>query len=102
MRIVVTGRNGQEAQSLQEKAFGYRVLELIVLGRPGLDLTRPETVHAAIGASRPDIVISAAAYTSVDGAEDEPDIAFAATALAPTAFAAKAMSGSSSAPSTDV
>jgi dTDP-4-dehydrorhamnose reductase len=46
-------------------------------GRPELDLTRPETILPALRAARPDIVVSAAAYTAVDRAESEADLAFA-------------------------
>jgi dTDP-4-dehydrorhamnose reductase len=45
-----------------------------------MDLARPETIAPAIEAARPDIVVSAAAYTAVDQAEDEPGLAFAVNA----------------------
>ena len=48
------------------------------LGRPAhLDLTRPDTVARAIAAFEPDLVINPAAYTAVDRAESEPELAFA-------------------------
>ncbi|WP_292090156.1 NAD(P)-dependent oxidoreductase, partial [Mesorhizobium sp.] len=50
------------------------------VGRPALDLARPETVFAALAEARPDIVVSAAAYTNVDQAEDEKELAFAVNA----------------------
>jgi dTDP-4-dehydrorhamnose reductase len=81
MRLVVTGRNGQVAASLQEVGQGRNGVEVITIGRPQLDLARPDTVSEALEASRPDIVVSAAAYTAVDQAEDEPDIAFAVNAV---------------------
>jgi dTDP-4-dehydrorhamnose reductase len=80
MRIVVTGREGQVARSLIERAAYQPSIELIVLGRPEFDLTRGETVSEAIHAAKPDLVISAAAYTAVDLAEDEPDLAHAINA----------------------
>lgn len=75
MRIAVTGREGQVVSSLVERARLDPSVEILPLGRPALDLTQPETVHEAIRADRPDLVVSAAAYTAVDQAEDEPDIA---------------------------
>lgn len=78
MRLVVTGRDGQVAQSLAERAKGD--VEVVPVGRPELDLALPETIAPALAAARPDIVISAAAYTAVDRAEDEPDLAFAINA----------------------
>jgi dTDP-4-dehydrorhamnose reductase len=44
---------------------------------PALDLTARESIAAAVAASRPDLVINAAAYTAVDRAEDQPGLAFA-------------------------
>lgn len=74
MRIAITGKQGQVVRSLLEKA-GNRA-EVIALGRPELDLARPETIAPAIARAQPDFVVSAAAYTAVDQAEDEPDLAF--------------------------
>ncbi|WP_457298185.1 dTDP-4-dehydrorhamnose reductase [Phyllobacterium sp. P5_D12] len=81
MRIVVTGREGQVVRSLIERAAYQPSIELIALGRPEFDLTRPETVSEAIHAARPDLVVSAAAYTAVDLAEDEPELAHAVNAV---------------------
>jgi dTDP-4-dehydrorhamnose reductase len=74
MRIAVTGRDGQVARALLE-AGSRTGDEIITLARPLLDLARAETVLAAIAAARPDIVINAAAYTAVDKAEAEPELA---------------------------
>ncbi|HLU20474.1 MAG TPA: dTDP-4-dehydrorhamnose reductase [Pusillimonas sp.] len=74
-RILVTGREGQLARSLAAEAAKRSAMKLVIMGRPSLDLTRPETVHRVIAHARPDIVISAAAYTAVDQAEDEPALA---------------------------
>lgn len=92
MKIVVTGREGQLVQSLLERAAQRPNLQVIALGRPELDLTKPETVRSAIEAIKPDLVVSAAAYTVVDLAEDEPDLALAvnATGAQAVAEAAKA------------
>lgn len=75
MRLAVTGKNGQVVSALQALANGK--LEIVTLGRPELDLARPETVAKALRNTKPDAVVSAAAYTAVDKAESEPDIAFA-------------------------
>ncbi|TPN83172.1 dTDP-4-dehydrorhamnose reductase [Mesorhizobium sp. CU2] len=81
MRLAVTGREGQVATSLIEAARTRGDVEVVALGRPALDLARPETVLAALEAAKPDIVVSAAAYTAVDQAEDERDLAFAVNAV---------------------
>ncbi|TGT61410.1 dTDP-4-dehydrorhamnose reductase [Mesorhizobium sp. M00.F.Ca.ET.170.01.1.1] len=81
MRLAVTGREGQVAASLIEAARSRSDVEVVAVGRPAFDLTRPDTVFPALEAARPDLVVSAAAYTAVDQAEDESDLAFAANAV---------------------
>ena len=87
MRIVVTGREGQVARSLVERGTMCDGVEVITVARPQLDLTRPETIMVALAAARPDIVVSAAAYTAVDQAEDEPELARAINAVGAGAVA---------------
>ena len=77
MRIAVTGRDGQVAQSLAERARDGTGVEVVLVGRPEFDLAVPETIAPALAAARPDLVVSAAAYTAVDQAEDEAAIAHA-------------------------
>ena len=74
MRIAVTGKAGQVVTSLVERgaAAGH---EVIALGRPELDLANPASVARALEAAAPDAIVSAAAYTSVDRAESESDLA---------------------------
>ena len=76
MRIAVTGKAGQVVTSLIERgtAAGH---EVIALGRPELDLADPASVAGALEAVAPDAIVSAAAYTAVDRAESESDIAHA-------------------------
>ncbi|MEE9922412.1 MAG: dTDP-4-dehydrorhamnose reductase [Brucella anthropi] len=87
MKILVTGREGQVVQSLLEKADQRPDLEVIALSRPELDLKKPDTVRSAIEAIKPDLVVSAAAYTAVDLAEDEQEFAFAVNATGAQAVA---------------
>ncbi len=75
MQLAVTGKNGQVVSALL--ALASAELEIVALGRPELDLAQPETVLKALREVKPDAVVSAAAYTAVDKAESEPDIAFA-------------------------
>ncbi|MCP2136101.1 dTDP-4-dehydrorhamnose reductase [Rhizobium sp. SLBN-94] len=75
MRLAVTGKNGQVVSALQ--ALASADLEIVALGRPELDLAQPETVLQALRDAKPDVVVSAAAYTAVDKAESEPELAFA-------------------------
>lgn len=80
MKILVTGRDGQVAQSLAERASGH---ELVFAARPRFDLLDPSSIEKTIAEVRPELIISAAAYTSVDQAEDEPALAMAANGEAP-------------------
>ena len=75
MRIAVTGRNGQIVRSLVERAAAAKI-DLHTVARPELDLTRPETVEAALLVLRPDAIVNAAAYTDVDLAESEPSLVY--------------------------
>ena len=87
MRIVVTGREGQVVRSLVERAVAQDAA-IIPLGRPEFDLTAgADEIEVAIAAVSPDIIVSAAAYTQVDKAETEPDLAFAVNEAGPRALA---------------
>jgi dTDP-4-dehydrorhamnose reductase len=77
MRIFVTGAEGQVARSLREAIGEHPDLEVMFGARPSVDLTRADTVRSAIETFRPDLVVNPAAYTAVDKAESEPDLAFA-------------------------
>jgi dTDP-4-dehydrorhamnose reductase len=76
LRIAITGKEGQVVRSLVRAASSIGV-EVIPVGRPQLDLIRPGSVKKALELSKPDIIVSAAAYTAVDQAEKEPDLAMA-------------------------
>jgi dTDP-4-dehydrorhamnose reductase len=75
IRIAVTGTNGQVATALRERA--KRRAEIVALGRPELELTDRQKVLATLRKSRCDAIINAAAYTAVDKAESEPEVAMA-------------------------
>ena len=90
MRIFVIGAEGQVARSLREAGSARPQFTLGFGTRPEVDLARPETLAPAIEAFRPDIVINPAAYTAVDRAEAEPDVAFAVNRDGAGALAASA------------
>lgn len=80
MRIAVTGKHGQLARSLQERAAADTGITLVCFGRPELDLSQPGSIVQALAECDADLVINAAAYTEVDKAESEADAAFAVNA----------------------
>ncbi len=90
MKLLVTGRDGQVATSLAVRAAAEPRIEIVNVGRPGIDLAHPDTLRGIVAAVRPDIVVSAAAYTAVDLAEDEPELAMIVNAIAPGVLAAEA------------
>lgn len=90
MKILVTGREGQLVTSLIERARGRAGIALIAVGRPDLDLDVPGSAERVVRSVAPDVVISAAAYTAVDQAEDEPNRALRINGEAPGELAAAA------------
>lgn len=91
MRLVVTGKAGQVAQALSERGRDQAV-EIVCVGRPDMDLEMPETIAPALAAAKPDLVVSAAAWTDVDRAESEPERAWAVNAAGAGAVSAAARS----------
>ncbi|HEV7335895.1 MAG TPA: dTDP-4-dehydrorhamnose reductase [Bosea sp. (in: a-proteobacteria)] len=73
MRITVTGHSGQVVLSMLKRAPPG--VSVTALGRPELDLDQLGTIAPAIAASRPDVVVNAAAFTAVDLAESEEETA---------------------------
>ena len=80
--LLVFGRTGQVARELARLAPEARFL-----GRDEADLSDPDACARAIRESGCQAVINAAAYTAVDRAETEPDLAGQINAAAPAAMA---------------
>ena len=85
MKVLLTGAAGQLGQALI--ASRPPEVELIACSRGELDLADAEACRAAVQQHRPDWVLNAGAYTAVDKAESEPELAAAVNAGAPAAFA---------------
>lgn len=80
-RILITGKNGQVGHELMRALAPLG--ELIALDREGMDLADTDAILAVLNEQQPDIIVNPAAYTAVDKAESEPDIAHAINATAP-------------------
>ncbi|TWG91593.1 dTDP-4-dehydrorhamnose reductase [Mesorhizobium sp. J18] len=87
MKLLVTGRHGQVVRALVERSGGNRAFETVAIGRPQFDLANAATIRNAMEEERPDVVVSAAAYTAVDQAESEPDEAHRINAVGPGVLA---------------
>lgn len=76
MKVLVTSAKGQVGSELIQQ--GYRPgIQMLALGHAELDNTQQNTVHSSIQTEQPDIIINEAAYTAVDQAESEPELAYA-------------------------
>jgi dTDP-4-dehydrorhamnose reductase len=87
LRILLTGRSGQVGSALQRSLAPLG--EVIAFDRKGLDLL---SIGDAVVKTKPDVIVNAAAYTAVDRAEREPDMAFAVNARAVENLAREAKS----------
>ena len=88
MKILLTGSNGQVGFELQKKLSTLG--EVIATDREELDLTNLNAIKNFIDQTKPDIIINPAAYTAVDKAESEPDLAYLINVSAPEVLASMA------------
>jgi dTDP-4-dehydrorhamnose reductase len=88
-RLLILGSSGQVGVELQRRMADAG--EIIVLGRDTVDLARPEQMRGIVRSARPDVILNAAAYTAVDRAESEPDLARSINAVAPGVLAEEAL-----------
>ena len=86
-RILLTGVNGQVGHALLPQLSGHQV---IALSRHELDLSNVDTIRSVIREIKPDLIINPAAYTAVDKAESELDLAYAINDTAPQVIAEEA------------
>lgn len=75
MRFLVAGGEGQLGRCLSDR-LKESEHEFLALGRTDLDITDAAAVMAAVRDYHPDVIINAAAYTAVDRAETEPELAW--------------------------
>ena len=85
MRILLTGTSGQVGRALRPLLEGEN--DLLTPGRADFDLANPAVLAAALDELKPELIINPAAYTAVDRAEDEADLAFRVNAEAPSVIA---------------
>jgi dTDP-4-dehydrorhamnose reductase len=81
-RILIIGKDGQVARALRD-ALPTMGMTAAAIGRPEIDLLKPELAVNAILAAKPTLVVLAAAYTAVDRAEDDAEAAWMVNAIAP-------------------
>ena len=86
MKVLLTGANGQVGRCTQD-VYGGSGHELKALGRDALDISDAAAVAQTVKAFCPDVIINAAAYTAVDKAESEPELAYAINVAGPANLA---------------
>jgi dTDP-4-dehydrorhamnose reductase len=87
-KLLIIGRTGQVGWELRRTLFCLG--EVVATEYPEIDFTRPETLRELVRRHRPTVIVNAAAYTAVDKAETEPDLAQAINATAPAVLAEEA------------
>jgi len=88
LRILLTGRNGQVGWELERKLAPLG--EVIATDRATLDLADPDAIRRVVRETKPDVIVNAAAYTAVDKAESEPELAMRINGFAPGVLAEEA------------
>jgi len=86
MRILVTGANGQVGWELARRG-ARKGFDILALDHATLDITDSSAVNREVSGSGPSVVVNAAAYTAVDQAESESELAFAANRDGPAYLA---------------
>jgi dTDP-4-dehydrorhamnose reductase len=86
MRILLTGASGQIGGALRQPLG--QIGEVLTPNRSVLDLGHPDSLSARLDELSPDLIINPAAYTAVDLAEDERELAYRVNAVAPRIIAA--------------
>jgi dTDP-4-dehydrorhamnose reductase len=85
MKVLVCGANGQLGAALQSRV--PRGIEVLATTRQALDITDSAAVEATLGRERISLLINAAAYTDVEGAERSKEEAFRVNAEGPASLA---------------
>ena len=88
MRILLTGRTGQVGWELERALPSLGALT--ATDRATLDLADHDALRRVVREAKPEVIVNAAAYTAVDRAETEPDLAMQINAEAPGVLAAEA------------
>lgn len=86
--ILLTGKTGQVGWELQTALASLG--RVIALDRRQMDLSKADSIRIAIREAAPDIIVNAAAYTAVDKAESEPELAMKVNGIAPGVMAEEA------------
>ena len=87
-KILLTGKNGQVGWELERSL--QPLGQVFAFDHAGMDLANPDSIRRVIREIGPNLIVNAAAYTAVDKAESEPDLAMAINGIAPGIMADEA------------
>lgn len=85
MKILLFGKNGQVGWELNRSLQSLG--EIVALGREDADFSNPESLRLIVREIKPDVIVNAVAYTAVDNAEKEEDLAMVINGVAPGVLA---------------
>ncbi|KAF3997444.1 dTDP-4-dehydrorhamnose reductase [Glaciimonas immobilis] len=88
MKILLTGKTGQVGYELERSLQGLG--EIIAVDRTQMDLSNLDQIRNVIRTVKPDLIVNPAAYTAVDKAESEPELAMLINGIAPGVIAEEA------------
>lgn len=88
MNILVIGQVGQVGWELQRTLPNLGTV--IAVERPGIELTDADSIRKVLRQHTPELIINAAAFTAVDKAEDQPELAMKINGVAPSIMAEEA------------
>lgn len=87
-KILLTGKNGQVGWELRHTLTGLG--DMVAMDRQQMDLTDPDSIRKIVREIQPGLIVNAAAYTDVDKAESELDVAMSINGIAPGILAEEA------------
>lgn len=82
MKILITGRHGQLGSELHDLKQSYPQHQMVFVDREEMDLSNPEQIVEVLNTEKPQIIVSAGAYTAVDKAESDQELCDAVNHIA--------------------
>ncbi|MEG1026398.1 MAG: sugar nucleotide-binding protein, partial [Flavobacterium sp.] len=82
MKILITGRHGQLGSELNDLKESYPHHQMVFVDRDEMDLSNPDQIIEVLDKEKPEIIVSAGAYTAVDKAESDQELCDAVNHIA--------------------